>query len=91
MTGKNWLILKVDFYDRKDRLLKTLKTDWQAVDEIWAWKRSEMKNHLTGHATVIDIKKIEINADLEDKIFNQRTLKRGVKCRSCHDEDPLLD
>ena len=88
---KNWLVLKVDFYDRKDRLLKTLNTEWQQLDDLWTWKESKMENHLTGHSTVISVKKVMMNADLEDKHFNERSLKRGIKCRSCHDEDPKLD
>jgi len=76
---KNWLIQKVDYYDRKGRLLKTLNMQWQQVKGLWTWKRGEMRNHLTKHATLIDISAVRINTGLKDRIFSIRTLKRGVK------------
>jgi len=75
----NWLTLKVDYYDRKEKFLKTLKTKWQMVDGIWTWKRSEMKNHRTGHKTIIEIKDVKLNTGLTDRVFTERTLKRGIK------------
>lgn len=76
---KHWIPLKVDYYDRKDRLLKTLQTDWQLIDDIWTWKRSEMANHLTGHRTVIEITEANLNVGLTDSDFVERTLKRGYR------------
>lgn len=76
---KNWLVRKVDFYDRKDRFLKTLTMDWQSVKGIWTWKKGEMKNHLTKHSTVIDIKKTSVNTGLKDRVFTERSLKRPLK------------
>lgn len=74
---KNWLPLKVDYYDRKNKFLKTLKTEWQLVDGIWTWKRSEMKNHQTGHKTIIAITSVKMNTGLKDRDFTARMLKRG--------------
>ncbi len=76
---QNWIPLKVDYYDRKGKLLKTLNMKWQHVDNIWTWKKSEMANHQTGHKTIIDIKDIKINTGAEDSIFVERTLSRGIR------------
>lgn len=75
----NLLPLKINFYDRKQRLLKTLTTEWQMVDKIWTWKKAEMKNHLSGHTTRIAISSIRINTGLKDSDFSARTLKRGLR------------
>ena len=79
VNKKNWTPLKVDYYDRKGRFLKTLKTDWQLVDGIWSWEKSVMQNHLTGHKTIIEIADIDINTGLDERVFTERTLKRGYK------------
>jgi len=79
VNQENWLTRKVDFYDRKGRFLKTLTMDWQAIKGIWTWKRGEMKNHLTRHSTVIEIKKTRVNTGLKDRVFTERTLKRPLK------------
>jgi len=76
---QNWLTQKVDYYDRKERLLKTLSMEWQKVGNLWTWKRGEMKNHLTQHATIIDITEVRINPGLADNVFTERVLKRGMK------------
>lgn len=76
---QNWIPLKVDYYDRKGRFLKTLNTDWQQVDGIWTWEKSVMQNHLTGHKTIIEIEDIELNTGLSEKVFTERTLKKGYK------------
>ncbi len=76
---KNALIQKVDYFDRKDRFLKTLIMKWQRVKGLWTWKRGEMRNHLTKHATLIDVTAVRINTGLKDRAFTERTLKRGLK------------
>ncbi|MBU2647741.1 outer membrane lipoprotein-sorting protein [bacterium] len=78
VDSKRWLIQKVDFYDRKGRFLKTLTMVWQEVKGIWTWKRGEMKNHLSQHSTVIDVQEVKVNTGLEDRVFIERTLKRGM-------------
>ena len=49
----NWLPFKVEYYDRKDRLLKTLTTEWHQVDKIWTWQKAVIdcsRNHEGGPA-----------------------------------------
>jgi outer membrane lipoprotein-sorting protein len=77
----NWIPIKVDYYDRKGRFLKTLQTDWQQLDGIWTWEKAVMENHLSGHKTIIAIEEIKINTGLEDRVFMERTLKRGYKLK----------
>ncbi|MFC1853367.1 outer membrane lipoprotein-sorting protein [candidate division CSSED10-310 bacterium] len=75
---KNLIPVKVEYFDRKKRHLKTLETEWQQVNNIWTWKRSVMSNHLTRHQTIIEIKEVELNKNVSDSIFNKRTLEKGI-------------
>ena len=84
VNKKQWIPLKVDYYDRKDKLLKTLQMDWQLISDIWTWKKAEMANHQTGHRTTIEISEIAINVGLEDGDFMERGLKRGYR-KQTHD------
>jgi len=74
-----WLPLKVDYYDKKDRFLKTLETKWQRVDGLWTWQHSVMANHLTGHRTVIAIEDVKLNTGLDDGLYNRVTLEKGIR------------
>ncbi len=76
---QNWIPLKVDYFDRKGKALKTLNIKWKLVDNIWTWGKAEMANHQTGHKTIIEIKDIKINTGIEDGILMERTLKRGLR------------
>ncbi|WP_375750155.1 outer membrane lipoprotein-sorting protein [Vibrio sp. HN007] len=70
--------LKVEFYDRKDTLLKTLTfSDYeQYLDKYWRAHTLEMVNHQTGKSTVLRTKDIEFQTGLEERDFKQSTLKR---------------
>lgn len=68
---------RIEFYDHHERLLKTLVVEWQRVDEIWAWQRLDMRNHKTGHATIVDIVGVEHGLGLDDEVFSQNRLRGG--------------
>ena len=69
---------KIDFYDRRDTLLKTLKTkDYQLYkDKYWRAGQSFMVNHKTGKSTDIQIKNLRFKVGLSDSDFNENRLQR---------------
>ncbi|MDR0624368.1 MAG: outer membrane lipoprotein-sorting protein [Treponema sp.] len=68
----------VDYYDRQDRLLKTLRVSGiEQIDGIWTAKKMEMTNVQDKHSTVIDISEIRFNIPLEDNLFAVANLERG--------------
>ena len=71
--------LKVEFYDRKDALLKTLTaTDYQRyVDQYWRPGRMLMVNHQTGKSTELRWKNYRFKTGLTARDFDQNTLKRS--------------
>jgi len=70
--------LKVDFYDRRGSLLKTLNvSDIREQDGIWTAFKMEMSNIQENHRTVIEMEEVQYNIGLEDSLFRVSTLERG--------------
>ena len=71
--------LKVDYYDRKDALLKTLTfLDYrQYLDKFWRPDQMKMINHQNGKSTVLSWQNYQFNNGLTDRDFDQNTLKRA--------------
>lgn len=70
--------VKIDFYDRKDSLLKTLTaTDWnQYLEQYWRPGKMEMVNHQTGKSTELQWTNYQFKVGLSDRDFDRNTLKR---------------
>jgi outer membrane lipoprotein-sorting protein len=72
------VINAVDYYDRQDRLLKTLRVSGiRQIDGIWTAQRMEMTNVQNKHSTVIEMSDIRFNAPLDDNLFTVTSLERG--------------
>ncbi len=71
--------LKIDFYDRKNSLLKTLsnKEFKQYLGKYWYPNLSEMTNHQTGKATRLAYENYEFRVGLKEKQFTKNSLKRA--------------
>ncbi|MDR1908611.1 MAG: outer membrane lipoprotein-sorting protein [Spirochaetaceae bacterium] len=74
----SYIISAVDYYDRQDRLLKTLRVSGiRQIDGIWTAQRMEMTNVQNRHSTVIEMSDITFNLPMEDSLFAVTTLERG--------------
>lgn len=76
---QNYLVQKVDFYDRKKSLLKTLTaTDYhQYQDKYWRAHTLTMHNHQTKKQTTLKTSNIRFDVELNESDFNQNSLKRA--------------
>lgn len=75
-----WRPLKVEFYDRKNALLKTLTLhDYQAfLDKPYHRPgRAEMLNHQTGKSTTLSWSNYRFRTGLSDRDFDRNSLKRA--------------
>lgn len=73
----NFLIQKVEYYDRKQALLKTATfSDYKQIDGIWRIGKIEMVNHQNDKSTILIWKEDQIKAGLDDKAFDKRVLKQ---------------
>lgn len=72
-------VQKVDYYDRRDTLLKTLTfADYQLYkDKYWRATQQFMVNHKTGKSTDIEIKNLTFGVGLTENDFNENTLQRA--------------
>ncbi len=70
---------KIEFYDRKDDLLKTLtnKDYKQYLDQYWRPAEMFMENHQTGKSTLLTWENYEFKTGLTDKDFSRNSLKRA--------------
>ncbi len=69
---------KIEFYDRKNALLKTLAFyDYRRyIDQYWRASRMEMQNHQTGKSTSLLWNNYQFQSGLSDRDFNVNSLKR---------------
>jgi len=75
-----WMMVKAVFYDKKLKLLKELSTsDIEQIDGIWTVKTMKMNNVQKKHQTIFKFSDIKYNSALDDDIFSQRRLTKGVK------------
>ena len=70
---------KIEFYDRKNDLLKTLISDGykQYLEQYWRPDEMLMENHQTGKSTLLKWENYKFKNGLEDKDFSRNSLKRA--------------
>ena len=74
-----YMIVKTEYYDRKDALLKTLTLhDYkQYLNQYWRADRLEMINHLTKKDTTLLWSNYQFKTGLTSRNFDKNTLKRA--------------
>ncbi len=78
INAERWTPEKMEFYDRKGRLLKIMKSDWVQVDGIWTPEKMFVENQLTGHTTQLENKNVKYNQGLRESLFTERSLRKGA-------------
>jgi len=78
VDAKEFRPIKIDFYDRKSELLKTLTHEGykQYLGKYWRADKFIMKNHQTGKSTEISWKNYRFRTGLKDSEFTKANLKR---------------
>lgn len=75
---EKWVVFKVDFYDKKGKLLKELRaSDFREVSNIWTSFKLHMNNISKNHQTVIEVEDMKYNIEIENQVFTKTTLQRG--------------
>ncbi len=74
---ERWLMDKVEFYNKKGKLLKILtNTGKENIQGYWTHTKMEMHNVVDQHKTIFKLIKVEFDTGLNDDFFSQRYLKR---------------
>lgn len=74
-----YIVIKVDYYDRKDDLLKTqVFSDYkQYLGQYWRAGIQTMQNHQTGKQTYLEWENYQFNQGLGHRDFDKNSLKRA--------------
>jgi len=71
---------RIEHFDGSGNLIKTQALMWQKVGgKAWLWSEVVVNNMKTGHSSVFGVTEPAINIGLEDRVFTERTLKRGIR------------
>jgi hypothetical protein len=79
MDKEHYRYLKIEFYDRKNDMLKTLSYQGYQMylDKFWRSSKMVMINHQTGKSTDLLWADYEFSTGLSESDFNQNSLKRA--------------
>ena len=74
-----WQVVRTEYYDRKNALLKTLTIDGyrQYLDRHWRADTMHMANNQTGKSTTIQWSDYRFGTGLTDRDFDRNALKRA--------------
>ncbi|MMZ65780.1 hypothetical protein D1872_282130 [compost metagenome] len=76
MDKENFLVRKVEYYDCKNRLLKTAEySDYKKIDGVWRVGKIDMKNHQNDKETILIWVDDRVKAGLDEKHFSKHVLK----------------
>lgn len=71
--------VKVEFYDRMGKLLKTLVASNISMENgFWTSRNLEMTDHQRNHRTLITIEDIEYDIEMKESLFTVPSLERGL-------------
>lgn len=75
---EHFRVHKIDFYDRRDTLLKTLTIEGYKLykDKYWRADLQKMVNHKNGKSTDIEVKNLTFDTGLTEADFNENKLSR---------------
>lgn len=78
MDKEHYYVPKIEFFDRKKTLLKTLSmTSFKLyAGKHWRADKLTMTNHQTGKVTTLEFSDYQFKQGLDDSEFNKRALKR---------------
>ncbi len=78
MDKKEYRTLKVEYYDKKNALLKTLTMSGYTlyIDKYWQPDEMNVINHTNGKSTRLEWKDYKFRSGLKDKDFTKNALKR---------------
>lgn len=78
VDGEHWRAKKIEFYDRKNSLLKTLQYSGYKSYQNGKWRADKMTmvNHQTGKTTTLLWSKIRFGLNVTSRDFNKNALKR---------------
>jgi outer membrane lipoprotein-sorting protein len=79
VDSKIWMVRRAKFWDIKGKQLKTSHfREIRQGQGIWTQHRIEVENHKTGHNTLFIFSDIDYQHGVDDELFTQTALRRGL-------------
>jgi len=77
---KNSLVLRQDFFDVKGVMFKQMRTlKTETIDQIDSITLSETEDFIAGTRSQLRFNQLQYNVALDDRLFTQTAIKRGLK------------
>ena len=74
-----WIVVKKDFYDEDDELLKTLTVDeYGDISGYWTVTHSTMHHVQRDHTTIMALEDIQLDTGIPESKFTERMMTRGL-------------
>ena len=77
VSPRNGTIHKIEHRSAEGDLLKTQWIEWQEVNGVWVWKRTEVHSSRSRHKTIVELADVQINSGLEENLFTDNFLRSG--------------
>ncbi len=75
-----WVGAKKEFYDEDSELLKILTVNkYEQIKGYWIILDTEMHNVQEDHTTLMEMKDVVLDSGLDDKLFTERIMRRGMR------------
>ena len=79
VDGQTLIARRIEYWDRSGNLLKTLASrEPQLIDGVWSASRIEVRNHKTGHSTVLEFENSRFDGKVADALLTQQQMERGL-------------
>jgi hypothetical protein len=79
VDGQTLIARRIEYWDRSGNLLKTLANrEPQLIDGVWSASRIEVRNHKTGHRTVLEFESSRFDGKVADALLTQQQMERGL-------------
>lgn len=77
---QNHLVMRQDFFDVKGVMFKQMRTiRVETIDQIDSIMLSETEDVIAGTRSQLRFNQLQYNVELDDRLFNQTSIKRGLK------------
>ena len=84
IDAKTFVLYKIDFYDQKKALFKTLTIEgYRQIDNQLRFQKATMQNHLNGNHSVFHVIDDRINTGLTPDNFERDALEKQMKQTKC--------
>ena len=79
IVADRWVVVKKDFYDEDDELLKTLTVDeYGDIGGYWVVTRSTMHHVQREHTTTMALDDVQLDTGISSSKFTERMMTRGL-------------